>query len=151
MIENPERYIEAFAKAGASGLTVHVETCLDIVGTLRQIKSLGCTAGAVLNPETPVGRIQPALAEADLILVMSVHPGYSGQRFIPETIAKVSEIRKKLDALRSSAWLEVDGGIDTKTLPEMKEAGATAFVAATAIFKHPDGPATGVTTLRSLL
>ncbi|HET6596143.1 MAG TPA: ribulose-phosphate 3-epimerase [Anaerolineales bacterium] len=151
MIENPERYIEAFAKAGASGLTVHVETCPDIVGTLRQIKSLGCTAGAVLNPETPVGRIQPALAEADLILVMSVHPGYSGQRFIPETIAKVSEIRKKLDALRSSAWLEVDGGIDTKTLPEMKEAGATAFVAATAIFKHPDGPATGVTTLRSLL
>ncbi len=151
MIEKPERYIETFAKAGASNLTVHVETCPDIVGTLKKIKSLGCRAGAVLNPDTSVGAIQPALTEADLILVMSVHPGYSGQSFIPETIAKVSEIRKKLDALRSSAWLEVDGGIDTGTLPKMKEAGATAFVAATAVFKHPEGPAAGIRTLRALL
>lgn len=151
MIEKPERYIEAFAKAGASGLTVHVETCPDIVGTLKQIKSFGCTAGAVLNPETPVEAIQPALAEADLILVMSVQPGYSGQSFIPETIAKVAEIRKRLDALRSSAWLEVDGGIDTETLPRMKAAGATAYVAATAVFKHPDGPANGLKILRALL
>jgi ribulose-phosphate 3-epimerase len=151
MIEKPERYIEAFAKAGASGLTVHVETCPDIVGTLRQIKSLGCTAGAVLNPETPVGAIQPALTEADLILVMSVHPGYSGQSFIPETIAKVSEVRKKLDTLRSSAWLEVDGGIDLETLLKMKAAGATAYVAATAVFKHPEGPAAGVRSLRAIM
>ena len=151
MIEQPERYIEAFAKAGASGLTVHVETCPDIVGTLKQIKSFGCTAGAVLNPETPVEAIQSALAEADLVLVMSVHPGYSGQSFIPETIAKVAEVRKRLDALRSSAWLEVDGGIDTETLPRMKAAGATAYVAATAVFKHPEGPANGLKTLRSLL
>jgi ribulose-phosphate 3-epimerase len=151
MIEKPERYIEAFAKAGASGLTVHVETCPDMIGTLRQIKSLGCRAGAVLNPETPVGAIQPALSEADLILVMSVHPGYSGQSFIPETISKVSEIRKKLDALRSSAWLEVDGGIDLETLPKMKEAGATAYVAATAVFKHPEGPAAGIRSLRDVI
>ncbi|HSL42368.1 MAG TPA: ribulose-phosphate 3-epimerase [Anaerolineales bacterium] len=151
MIEEPERYIEAFAKAGASGLTVHVETCPDIVGILRQIKALGCTAGAVLNPETPVGMIQPALTEAELILVMSVRPGYSGQSFMPETIAKVSEIRKKLNALRSSAWLEVDGGIDIETLPKMKEAGATAYVAATAVFKHSNGPAAGVKELRALL
>src|SRR5512146_2749659 len=151
MIEHPERYIEAFANAGASGLTVHVETCPDIVGTLRQIKSHGCTAGAVLNPETPVGAIQPALPEADLILVMSVHPGYSGQSFMPQAIAKVSEVRKKLDVLRSSAWLEVDGGIDVETLPEMKEAGATAFVAATAIFKDPEGPAAGVKSLREVI
>ena len=151
MIENPERYIEAFAKAGATGLTVHVETCPNIVGTLKKIKALGCKAGAVLNPETPVGAIQPALMEADLILVMSVHPGYSGQSFIPESIARVSEIRKKLDALRSSAWLEVDGGIDVETLPKMKDAGATAFVSATAVFKHPQGPAAGVRALRALL
>src|SRR6266498_4290014 len=151
MIEAPERYIEAFAKAGATGLTVHVETCPDIVGTLKQIKSLGCRAGAVLNPETPVGAIQPAFMEADLILVMSVHPGYSGQSFMPESIARVSEIRKKLDALRSSAWLEVDGGIDVETLPEMKEAGATAFVAATAVFKHPEGIAAGIKALRAKL
>jgi ribulose-phosphate 3-epimerase len=151
MIEKPERYVEAFAKAGATGLTVHVETCPDIVGTLKKIKSLGCRAGAVLNPETPVGAIQPAFMEADLILVMSVHPDYSGQSFMPESIARVSEIRKKLDAVRSSAWLEVDGGIDTQTLPKMKEAGATAFVAATAIFKNPQGPAAGVRSLRSLM
>lgn len=151
MIEKPERYLEAFAEAGASGLTVHVETCPDIVATLRQIKALGCTAGAVLNPETPVGAIQPALREADLILVMSVHPGYSGQSFMPETVDKVSEIRKKLDALRSSAWLEVDGGIDVETLPQMKEAGATAFVAATAVFKHHQGPRAGVESLRKAM
>lgn len=151
MIEKPERFIEAFAKAGASGLTVHVETCPDIVGTLKRIKSFGCRAGAVLNPETPVGAIQPALREADLILVMSVHPGYSGQSFIPESIDRVSEIRKKLDALRSAAWLEVDGGIDSETLPKMKAAGATAYVAATAVFKHPEGPAAGVHSLRALL
>lgn len=151
MIEHPARYIEAFAKAGASGLTVHVETCPDIVGTLRQIKSYGCWAGAVLNPETPVEAIQPALPEADLILVMSVHPGYSGQHFMPEAITKVSEVRKKLNALRSHAWLEVDGGIDVETLPKMKEAGATAFVAATAIFKDPEGPAAGVKALREAI
>ncbi len=150
MIEAPERYIEAFAKAGATGLTVHVETCPDIVGTLKKIKALGCRAGAVLNPETPVGAIQPAFMEADLILVMSVHPGYSGQSFMPESITRVSEIRKKLDAVRSSAWLEVDGGIDVQTLPKLKEAGATAFVAATAIFKNPDGPSAGVRSLRAL-
>jgi ribulose-phosphate 3-epimerase len=150
MIEEPERYIEAFAKAGASGLTVHVETCPDLSKTLQQIKSLGCWAGVVLNPETSVGAIQPFLAQADLVLVMSVHPGYSGQEFIPETIDKVAEVRQKLNALRSSAWLEVDGGIDVETLPKMKKAGATAFVAATAVFKYPEGPAAGVRSLRAL-
>ncbi len=147
MIEQPERYLEAFAKAGASGLTVHVETCPDLAGTLKQIKSLGCTAGIVLNPPTPVREIEPFLAEADLVLVMSVNPGYSGQSFMPEAIAKVAEVRKLLDALDSSAWLEVDGGIDVNTLPLMKEAGATAFVAATAVFKHPEGPGAGVKSL----
>jgi len=151
MMEEPERYLEAFAKAGASNLTVHVETCPDLRGTLKQIKSLGCKAGVVLNPATPVGEINHVLGEADLVLVMSVNPGYSGQSFMPETIAKVAEVRTKLDALRSSAWLEVDGGIDLETLPLMKEAGATAFVAATAVFKHPQGPPAGVRTLRSLL
>lgn len=151
MIEQPERYLEAFAKAGASGLTVHVETCPDLSATLKQIKSLGCTAGVVLNPPTPVNDIGPFLAEADLVLVMSVNPGYSGQRFIPETIAKVADIRKRLNALGSSAWLEVDGGIDRETLPLMKQAGATAFVAATAVFKHPEGAAAGVRSLRHII
>src|SRR5512142_811305 len=94
MIEKPERYIEAFAKAGASGLTVHVETCPDLFSTLKQIKSLGCWAGVVLNPATPVSAIEPFLGEADLVLVMSVNPGYSGQRFMPETISKVAQVRR---------------------------------------------------------
>jgi ribulose-phosphate 3-epimerase len=151
MIEKPERYLEAFAKAGASGLTVHVETCPDMHNTLKQIKSLGCWAGIVLNPETSVDQLDPFLAEADLVLVMSVHPGYSGQKFMPEAIGRVADIRKKLDAIGSSAWLEVDGGISTQTLPKMKDAGATAYVAATAIFKNPQGIEAGVRSLRNLL
>ena len=151
MIEEPERYIEPFAKAGASGLTVHVETCADMHKTLKQIKALGCRAGIVLNPETSLSELDPYLAEADLVLVMSVHPGYSGQKFMPESIGRVSEVRKKLDALGSTAWLEVDGGISTETLPKMKAAGATAYVAATAIFKNPEGIAAGVNSLRELL
>ncbi len=151
MIEKPERYIEPFAKAGASGLTVHVETCPDMHNTLKQIKSFGCRAGIVLNPETAVEELDPYLAEADLVLVMSVHPGYSGQKFMPESIGRVAEVRKKLNALNSSAWLEVDGGISHDTLPKMKAAGATAFVAATAIFKYPEGIAAGIKSLRGLL
>jgi len=151
MIEEPDRYIEPFAKAGASGLTVHVEVCPDMHKTLKAIRSLGCRAGIVLNPETPVEAVDPYLAEADLVLVMSVHPGYSGQKFMPESIGRVAQVRKKLDALNSSAWLEVDGGISHDTLPKMKAAGATAFVAATAIFKYPEGIAAGIKSLRSLL
>lgn len=151
MIEKPERYIEAFAKAGASGLTVHVETCPDMHNTLKLIKSFGVKAGVVLNPPTPVSEVEPFLAEADLVLVMSVNPGYSGQKFMPEAIAKVAQVRQKLDALGSSAWLEVDGGIDVHTLPKMKEAGATAYVAATAIFKNPQGIAAGIKSLRNVI
>jgi ribulose-phosphate 3-epimerase len=138
MIEEPDRYIEPFAKAGASGLTVHVEVCPDMHKTLQHIKSFGCRAGIVLNPETSVEALDPYLAEADLVLVMSVHPGYSGQSFITESIG-------------SSAWLEVDGGIDTGTLPKMKAAGATAFVSATAVFKHPQGTAAGIKTLKDVI
>lgn len=151
MIEKPERYIEAFAKAGASGLTVHVETCPNLFSTLKQIKSLGCWAGVVLNPATPVSAIEPFLGEADLVLVMSVNPGYSGQSFMPETIAKVAQVRKILDEIRSSAWLEVDGGIDVHTLPLMKNAGATAFVSATAVFKNPQGIRAGIDSLRDAI
>jgi ribulose-phosphate 3-epimerase len=151
MIEKPEKYLEAFAKAGASGLTVHVETCPHLDRTLQDIKSLGCKAGVVLNPETPVSEIEPVLHLTDLVLVLSVHPGFSGGKFVPESVAKVADIRKKLNALRSSAWLEVDGGINVETLPKMKDAGATAFVAASAIFKHPHGITAGIQALRAQL
>jgi ribulose-phosphate 3-epimerase len=151
MIEEPERHLEAFAKAGASGLTVHVETCPHLHQTLQDIKSLGCRAGVVLNPGTPVGALEPVLPLADLVLVMSVNPGYSGGKFIPDSFARVADVRKRLDALGSSAWLEVDGGINDKTVPKMKDAGATAFVAASAIFKHPQGTMAGMKTLRDVI
>lgn len=151
MIEAPERYLEAFAKAGAAHLTVHVEACPHLPETLKQIKSLGCLAGVTLNPATPVSEIEPVLPLADLVLVMSVNPGFSGQAFMPETVSKVAQIRKMLDGIHSSAYLEVDGGISAETLPEMKEAGANAFVAATAVFHHPQGIQAGVNALRALL
>src|SRR5271157_5180655 len=151
MIEGPERYLEAFAKAGAAHLTVHVEACPRLPETLKQIKSLGCLAGVTLNPATPVSTIEPVLPLADLVLVMSVNPGFSGQAFMPETVSKVAQIRKMLDGIHSSAYLEVDGGISAETLPEMKEAGADAFVSASAIFKYPKGIEAGVDALRALL
>ncbi len=148
MIEKPENLLEAFAKAGASHLTVHVETCPHLHRTLQQIKSLGCKAGVTLNPGTPAEAIFPVLHLADLVLVMSVDPGYSGGVYIPEMVDKVARIRRKLDEIGSPAWLEVDGGIAPDTLPVMKNAGANAFVSASAIFGHPGGIATGIQTLR---
>jgi ribulose-phosphate 3-epimerase len=151
MIEAPERFLEAFAKAGASSLIAHVETCPDITGTLKTIKSLGCKAGVTLNPATPAIAIEPALILADQVLVMTVHPGYSGQELMPEILLKVAEIRHRLDEIHSSAWLEVDGGITAATISRAQEAGADAFVAASAIFQHPDGIAAGIRLLREHL
>lgn len=149
MIEKPEDHLETFAKAGASTLTVHVETCPHLHRTLGYIKSLGCKAGVVLNPGTAVGALEAVLGEADLVLVMSVNPGFGGQGFIPESLARVAEIRRRLDALGSSAWLEVDGGVSVETIAKLKEAGATAFVAGTSVFRHPQGIEAGVKALRA--
>jgi len=151
MIEKPEQILEAFAKAGATGLTVHVETCAHLHRTLQYIKSLGCKAGVVLNPGTAVGAIEPVLGIADLVLVMSVNPGFGGQEFIPESLGRITEIRKKLDALGSSAWLEVDGGVSVETIAQLKDAGITAFVAGTSVFKHPQGIEAGVKALKAYL
>ena len=151
MIENPGRLLEAFARAGASALIVHVEACPDVSGTLKKIKELGCNAGITLNPETPANRVEEALKLADQVLVMTVHPGYSGQGFMPEIISKVAEIRHMLDGITSSARLEVDGGISAATISSLKEAGADVFVSANAIFHHPDGIASGIRELREHL
>jgi len=151
MIEHPENLLEAFAKAGASHLIVHVETCQEIASTLKLIKSLGCQAGVTLNPSTPAAALEPALPLADLILVLTVHPGYSGQEFMGEVIPKITEIRHRLDTLGSSARLEVDGGISPQTISRVRDAGADAFVAASAIFKHPDGIAAGIRALKNAL
>jgi ribulose-phosphate 3-epimerase len=149
MIEQPERYLEAFAQAGASHLTVHVETCPHLHRTLQQIKSLGCLAGVTLNPGTPVSAIEAVLHLADLVLVMSVNPGFSDQTFLPETVAKVVQVRRKLDEIKSAAYLEVDGGITPENLLKMRDAGANVFVSAHAVFSHPQGIAAGIAALRA--
>jgi ribulose-phosphate 3-epimerase len=151
MIEQPERHIEAFAKAGASHIIIHVETCLHLHRTLQQIKSLGCKAGVTLNPATPASAIEPVLPLADIVLVLTVNPGFSGQKFLPEALPKIRQLRQKLDDINPSAWLEVDGGLSSATLPQVRAAGANAFVSGSSIFQHPQGIAAGIRALRSLL
>lgn len=150
MVESPERLLEAFAKAGADHLIVHVETCPDIEATLQQIKALGCQAGVTLNPDTPASALLPALSWVDVVLVLTVPPGYSGQAFMPEMVPKVAEVRRMLDAApsRHRPWLEVDGGISVATLSDVRRAGADAFVAAHAVFNHAQGIAAGIRSLR---
>lgn len=151
MVEHPESLLEAFAKAGASHIIVHVETCPQIAGTMRTIKSLGCRAGVTLNPATPTRDLEPALALADLVLVLTVHPGYSGQEFMTEMVPKVAEVRHRLDEIKSTAWLETDGGLTVETIPMVRDAGANAFVSASAVFHHPSGIAAGIRSLRSAI
>ncbi len=151
MISEPEKHVDAFANAGASNITVHVETCPDLPAMIKRIHALGCTAGVTLNPATPASALDAVLPTVELVLVMSVNPGYSGQKFMPDMVAKVEEIRAKLNALRSTAHLEVDGGMNAETIPLMKEAGANAFVTGNAAFKHPQGSAAGVKALKGIL
>lgn len=151
MISEPEKHVNAFANAGASNITVHVETCPDLPAMIKRIHALGCTAGVTLNPATPASALDAVLPTVELVLVMSVNPGYSGQKFMPDMVAKVEEIRAKLNALRSTAHLEVDGGMNAETIPLMKKAGANAFVTGNAAFKHPQGSAAGVKALKGIL
>lgn len=149
MVEKPEGMLASFAEAGADHITVHVEACQDVAATLQQIRNLGCKAGVSIKPATPVSAIEDVLGSVDLVLVMSVEPGYSGQDFMPQVLPKVRHLRELLTAGRSSALIEMDGGIDENTLPQALEAGAQVFVAASAIFKHPQGIPAGMQALRS--
>jgi len=151
MIGNPEAHVKAFADAGASNITVHIEACENAEKVINQIKSLGCKAGIALKPSTPIEKTESVLDKVDLVLVMSVNPGFSGQKFMPEMVDRVKHIRKKLDELNSDAHLEVDGGINVQTLPLMKSAGANAFVTGNAAFKHLQGTLAGVKELKSIL
>jgi len=147
MIEEPERYLDKFAAAGASILTVHIETCPDMEKTQKIIRDLGCKAGITLNPGTSPNMIQPYLKDVDLVLVMSVNPGFSGQSFMPEVLPKINQIRKMLDDVNPDVPIEVDGGINPKTIRQTYDQGARVFVAASAIFKHPQGIQAGLEAL----
>lgn len=151
MVEKPEVMLSDFAQAGADHLTVHIETCPHIHRTLQSIHELGLKAGITLNPGTPASLIEPVLPFIDLVLVMSVNPGYAGQTFIPQVLPKIKQIRRVLDDVNPDARIEVDGGINPTTLPETAQAGAEVFVAASAIFRHPQGIAAGIESMRDAL
>jgi ribulose-phosphate 3-epimerase len=135
MITDPLRYAPAFVKAGASSVTFHVEVAPDPAAMARELKKLGCHVGITLNPATKVSAILPALAVVDHVLVMSVVPGFSGQKFMPEVLPKAREIKKRLG---SHQRMEIDGGMNPETIKAAKEAGVDWFVVASAIFDKPD-------------
>jgi ribulose-phosphate 3-epimerase len=136
MMTNPGDYLEAFRDGGADGCTVHVEVG-DTSALLSQARELGLRAGLALNPETPFEAVAPHLEEVDLVLCMTVHPGFGGQRFIDEVLPKIAQVRRALDQMALSAEIEVDGGIDENTAPLVVQAGARVLVAGSAIFEDP--------------
>lgn len=148
MIERPEKHIESFINAGADYLSVHIENNPNIHRTLQAIRTRGVHPGIVLNPGTPASQIEAVLPFIDFVLVMTVNPGFSGQKFIPEVSGKIIMIRQMLGRSYQNVMIEVDGGITAETLQKVKAAGADVCVAATAIFKHPDGIDAGVRALR---
>ncbi len=134
MIEEPERYIDSFVEAGADIVTVHVETCPHLNRTLQQIRAAGAAAGVTLNPSTPVAMLEEVLNDVDLVLVMSVNPGFGGQSYIPSSTDKIRRLRDMLDRAGSGAYLEVDGGVGPSNIREVVAAGADVIVAGSAVF-----------------
>jgi ribulose-phosphate 3-epimerase len=149
MVVEPEKYFDSFAKAGASLLSIHVEAAPHLHRQLGRIRELGCKAGAVVNPGTPVELLSDVAAELDLLLIMSVNPGYGGQKFIPASVGKIARARHMLDEARSRAVLEVDGGVARDTINACWRAGADTFVAGVAVFGAAE-PANEIRALRSL-
>jgi len=138
MIVEPERYVESFAEAGADVISVHVEASIHLQRTLSQIRSLGKRAGVVLNPHTPEAAIEYVLEDVDLVLLMTVNPGFGGQSFLPQVLSKVEAVRKMIDRRGLPIDLEVDGGIAVGTAKQAVDAGARVLVAGNAVFGKPD-------------
>ena len=151
MIEQPDLHLQEFADAGAGGLTVHVETCPHLHRTLQAIRELGMRPGVTLNPATPLSSLEEILPDVDLVLIMSVNPGYGGQTYIPASTGKIRRLRAMLDAIGSTADLEVDGGVSPANAAEITTAGADVLVAGTAIFGGPNTIAENITTFRQTL
>ena len=149
MIERPEAWIEPFAGAGATYLTVHVESTADVAGTLRAIRACGVRPGITLSPETPLEAVLPHLAAVDVAQVMSVRPGRGGQTFIAAALDRIRRVRAALDAAGLAAELEVDGGVNVQNARDAARAGATVLVAGTAVYGDPGGVAAGIAALRA--
>lgn len=148
MIAEPARYVEAFAHAGAGILTIHPEADVHLHRTLQQIRALGIRAGVSLNPATPETVLRYVLPLVDLVLVMTVNPGFGGQAFLPEALDKVRAVRHMLDAAKSTALLSVDGGIAPDTVPQVVAAGANTLVAGSSVFGAAEGVASAIAALR---
>jgi len=148
MIEHPERYISEFVHAGADIITVHVEASPHLHGAIELIKKLGVKAGVSLNPPTPLSAVDKFIHHVDLVLIMSVNPGFGGQPFIPETLPRIENMRKILDGRGLSAELEVDGGINVENAPDIVKAGANVLVAGNSVFRAEDGISGAIKRLR---
>ena len=148
MIEEADRYLEPFVEAGADTIIVHQEAVPHLHRTIQRIKQLGRRAGVALNPSTPAGTLEEILPDLDLVLVMTVNPGFGGQKFIAGTVPKIRRVRQLIDRLQPRCELEVDGGIDPVTAPTVVEAGARVLVAGSAVFSAPDGVAAAMQRLR---
>ncbi len=151
MMEEPERYLMAFREAGATNITVHYEACRHLHRVVEEIRSLGCTAGVALNPATPITLLQDIVTELDVVLVMSVNPGFGGQSFIPHTLQKVAALKEMLVDTGSAALIEVDGGVSQANAGPLVEAGADVLVAGSFVFKSPGGPVAALAGLRAQL
>lgn len=150
MVVNPERYVDAYAQAGADIMTIHTESTSHIHGALQKIKAAGMKAGVVINPGTPVSALEPVLSLVDQVLIMTVNPGFGGQAFIPDCLQKVSAVAQLRNELGLNFDIEVDGGVDDKTIASCKAAGANVFVAGSYLFKASD-LVSQVGTLRTAL
>ncbi|RHR83198.1 ribulose-phosphate 3-epimerase [Odoribacter sp. AF15-53] len=149
MIVQPERYVEAFHKAGADILTVHYEACTHLHRTIQQIKAAGMKAGVSLNPHTPVMLLEDVIRDIDVVLLMSVNPGFGGQSFIEQTINKVIKLKKLITDSNANTLIEIDGGVNFETGKRLVEAGADALVAGSFVFNSPD-PAENIKGLKEL-
>ncbi|UCC60710.1 MAG: ribulose-phosphate 3-epimerase [Dehalococcoidia bacterium] len=151
MIEHPEQYIPQFVQAGADIITVHVETCPHLHRMLESIKELGIKAGVTLNPSTHLHAIEEVLPIADLVLVMSVNPGFGGQKFIESSVDKIARLRHMLDEQGLSAELQVDGGINAEIAPRVVKAGATVLVAGAAVFNKRESVSQAISAIREAI
>lgn len=138
MISDPDRYIDLFAEAGADWITVHVEACTHLHRTIARIKELGKKAGVVLNPATSLSTLDYILEDVDVVMLMSVNPGFGGQKFIPSTLAKIWQLRQQIETMGLNVDIEVDGGISPDTIADVAEAGANVFVAGSAVYGSRD-------------
>jgi ribulose-phosphate 3-epimerase len=150
MIEHPERYLADFAEAGADWITVHVETCPHLHRTIQQIKELGCKAGVTLNPGTPLSSLEAILPAVDLVLIMSVNPGFGGQSYIPASTHRISRLRGMLNSIGSPAEIQVEGGVNKSTIAEILRAGATVLVVGSAVFNERAPVTENIRQLREL-